>query len=986
MSYLKNLAQTFAREVGDNLRHYVFVFPNQRAGLFFRRDLGLALGRPTLSPQIMTINDCFYSLTNTQLADPIDLLLRIARIHNEIRAEQHLEPEPLDKFLFWGKMLLGDFNEIDNHLVPDVKHFFDNIRDLHTIDSHFNPQSTIATQVAHHPQSTNWEAPLPLYELYTRLQSELRAEGLAYDGMLHREVIESLTLNSTLSTLNYVFIGFNALTASEEQLMLYFKEHGQADFYFDYSDALVTDKNNRASLFMEHNLSLFPSKYDILGDRTAASCLQDGTACLQVRGKDLACSEASTNHSSVAKRPISPQYHYIEVNSTVAEAQEVHRILDNLTAKRSYSEAVFQCSGLTRTAVVLPDERLLIPLLHTLPESIDKVNVTMGYPLSATPTYALISLITDLQQRMTQEGFYHKDVTAILSHPYVYRLAPEACDAIKQDIVKRNRIYVDAATFAKDEYLSLIFSTDPNAWREILNHFPDDASEAVYRVQTVLNRIDKYLGEGLEDGAECLQVRGDISLNFKLSTLNLMLSSETIAYTGEPLEGLQIMGILETRALDFDNIILTGFNDDLYPGNSISNSFIPYEVRCEYHLPTVERKDAVFAYNFYRMIGYAKQVWFIANTRADEQHSGEPSRYLYQLHYQFGKQIQHYVVVDSPSAEGGLTAQRSYSEAVFQRSGLTLNSKLSTLNSFSPSGLNSYLRCPRLYYWQYIQGLREPEQVHEDIDPRELGSQLHLLLQNFYEPFCGKTVTKEDIEKMLEKIGERLEDGSRAAYWLEARTSPVAKRPLTCSEASTNHNSSAVLTEYARLILERDLALAPFTYIATEQPRQMDLTLDDGSVVTLKGTIDRVDTPPSTIHHPQSTIHRIVDYKTGGAKLEFSSVASLFDPTDANRNSYALQTILYAILYGEHCGTGIRLEPHIYGVRLLAQGPDTAVHQKGQESVDIAVIKDEFMGHLRQLISEIRDPQNTFPCTDDDYNKCSTCSFAKLCGKSQSRQ
>ena len=915
MSYLKNLAETFAREVGDNLKHYVFVFPNQRAGLFFRRDLGIALGHPALSPQILTINDCFYSLTDTQLADPIDLLLRITRIHNEIREEQHLEPEPLDKFLFWGKMLLSDFNEIDNHLVSDVRRFFDNIRDLHSIDSHFNSPSGAP--------DTDWESPLPLYELYTRLQSELRAEGLAYDGMLHREVIESLTAqrsysDSGLSSKTYVFIGFNALTTSEEQLMLYFKEYGQADFYFDYSDPLVTRKDNRASLFMEHNLQLFPSKYNI-----------SPNSKLPTRGRNQTAS-CSYQLSTI---------NYIEVNSTVAEAQEAHRILESLSRETS----------LTRTAVVLPDERLLIPLLHTLPKSIDKVNVTMGYPLSATPTYALISLITDLQKRMTSDGFYHKDVTAILSHPYVHRLAPEICDAIKQDIVKRNRIYVDAATFAKDENLAHIFSTEPDAWRDILNHFPEDASEAVYRVQTVLNRIDRYLGDGLEDGAERLQVRGDISLTSKLSTLNSLLSSESIPYVGEPLEGLQVMGILETRALDFDNIILTGFNDDLYPGNSIANSFIPYQMRCQYGLPTAERKDAIFAYNFYRMIGYAKQVWFIANRRSDEQQSGEPSRYLYQLQYQFGKDINHIVVQDSLAAGG-----------ISECADAPLNSQLSTFNSFTPSGLNTYLRCPRLYYWQYVQGLREPDEVKEDIDPRELGTQLHLLLQNFYEPFCGKTVTKEDITAMLRQL-------------------PTDNTPL-----------SMLLREYAGLILERDLTLAPFTYIASEQPRQMRLTLEDGAIVTIKGTIDRVDSPDHTPDTKHQTHYRIVDYKTGGAKLEFTSVASLFDPTDKDRNSYALQTILYSILYESGLPTNsdgsgntdnMVIEPHIYGVRLLAKDPKTAVYQKGQLVVDIAAIKDEFMGHISKLISEIRHPENTFPCTEDTFNTCERCPFLPLCGK-----
>ena len=892
MSYLQNLAGIFAREEKNNLKNCVFVFPNQRAGLFFRRYLGIAIGHPALSPTVLTINDCFYSLTDTKLADPIDLLLRVARIHNEIRAEQHLDPEPLDKFLFWGRMMLGDFNEIDNHLVTDVKKFFENIHDLHTIDTHFQNDKQGSLQTADN-----------LYEIYQRLNAELKADGLAYDGMLHREVIEKLQATDDRQQAadghtekTYVFVGFNALTTSEEQLLLYFRDRGQADFYFDYSDTLVVDEHNCSSLFMKHNQVLFPSKYTL--------------------------------------PPISsnPRFNYIEVNSTVAEAQEVHRILSTLYASPvcKESDRPSVSKSLTKTAVVLPDERLLIPLLHTLPESIDKVNVTMGYPLSATPTYALISLVSDLRKRMTDNGFYHKDVTAILSHPYIHRLSPESCDAIKQDIIKRNRIYVDSGTFAKDEYLSLIFSTEPNTWRDILNHFPEDASEAVYKVQTVLNRIDKYLGDWS-------QATGDRQ-NFQLSTLDIMLSSETIAYVGEPLEGLQIMGILEKRALDFDHIILTGFNDDLYPGNSITNSFIPYQMRCQYGLPTAERKDAIFAYNFYRMIGYAKEVWFIANTHADDQHSGEPSRYLYQLQYQFGKEIQHYAVTDRLQAtDDRLQATGDWQQAT---------GGLKPQRSFNPSGLNAYLRCPRSYYWHYVCGIQEPEEVKEDIDPRELGNRLHLLLQNFYEPFCGKTVTTEDIDAMLRQL-------------------PTGEDPL-----------SMLVREYAGLFLERDRALAPFTYIATEQSRQMDLTLDDGSVVTLKGTIDRVDSTSATPPHQEETVRglRIVDYKTGSAKLEFPSIASLFDPEDKNRNSYALQTIFYAILYGGG-------EPHIYGVRLLATGAETAVHQKGQEAVNIEEIKDEFLTHLRKLIAEIRDPRNEFLMKEDVFNKCNHCAFSKLCEK-----
>ncbi len=879
MSYLQSLAELFAQNVGSELKNYCFVFPNQRAGLFFKRDLALACKQPILAPDVVTINDCFYRLTNTRLVDPIDLLLRVHHIHNELRQSQGMQPEDLDTFLFWGKMMIGDFNEVDNHLVENPMGFFLNIRQAHEMEALFQ-------------QADSHFVPYPfLGQIYERLQSELRTEGLAYDGMLHREVIERMEAGQCEwlqqhPEKQFVFIGFNALTQSEERLMTLLQDAGRADFYFDYSHPWVADGENRSSLFMKHNQATFRSRF------------------------------------ALPKTDINiPRLHWIEVTSTVGETQEVHRILSQLERPLP----------LTRTAVVLPDERLLLPLLHTLPADIEKVNVTAGYPLTATPVFALIQIITDLQRRKNEHGFYHKDVLAILSHPYIQRLSLDACRRIQEAMVKQNLIYIPASYFEKDEYLRLIFSEDHKRWRDILQYLPEDASEAVYRIQTVLNRLDNYLSAYPPLSPSASQP--NTSLAF------LLLQTETIPYTGEPLEGLQVMGVLETRALDFEHIIITGFNDDIYPGNSIANSFIPYSFRCKAALPTSERKDAIFAYNFYRMISYAKDVWLLTNSKADDQHSGEPSRYLYQLQYQFGQDIKHYVVTGSSEKDipHALVPGEHVAEVKPQtcyRAEAHLGTSFPSIQ-FSPSGLNTYLRCPKLYYWQYIHGLQEPEQVTEEIDPKELGTKLHVLLQNCYEPFVGKTVNQEDVDRMLSSL-------------------PKGEDLL-----------STLMSEYARLFLERDRALAPFEYIATEQPRQMDLSLDDGTVVTLKGTIDRVDKKGGI---------RIVDYKTGGAQLEFSSVDSLFDPTDKDRNGYALQTILYAILYGAG-------EPHIYGVRLLAQGPETAVHPKGAEAVNVAEIKDAFLDHVRKLIQQIRDPNNTFPCTDDTYNKCAKCAFAILCDR-----
>ena len=591
-SKLHAIAQTFVHEVGDDLHRYTFVFPNHRAGLFFRKYLSQYITRPILAPRVMTINECFAELSDLQVVDQLTLLLRLYSEYQQLRPNA----ESLDHFIYWGKMMLADFSEIDNHLVLHVEALFSSIKDLHDIEERFsyltdNQRKALSNfwrefqeSDRRHPDGElhkrflhTWDL---LYPLYIALHRNLLQEGLAYEGMLHREVLDhwdSIPVERFRE--QYVFLGFNALTTSERELMLRLQDMDKADFYFDYDSSYLRDPQNKASLFMEENLRLFHSRYNL--------------------------SPFASN--------LSLNLHLISVPSTVGEVHEVHRILSEIIPA--------DCQDLTRTAVVLPDEQLLIPLLNAFPESVSKINVTMGYPLRATSLYMPVAYPEQFLQPM-----------------------PE----LPADFITKMRDYLHA-------------------------QINGNTSEAIYQLTKVLDRLET----ALTVYPQIAFTVSDIQQLLKMLTLE-----SSIPYAGEPLDGLQVMGVLETRALDFDNIIITDFNDDLYPGRSRGNSFIPYLLRVGFDMPTPDRQNAIFAYNFYRMLSYAKNVWFIANSAADEQHSGEISRYFYQLIWQYKLDIQQTTVTYSLDSRATDTDCHAVEK----------DQRVKQLTSLSASALTAYLR------------------------------------------------------------------------------------------------------------------------------------------------------------------------------------------------------------------------------------------------------------------------------------------------------
>ncbi len=868
-SKLHAIAQTFVEQVGSDLQRYTFVFPNHRAGLFFRKYLSQYVDKPMFAPRVMSINECFAELSDLLVADQLTLLLRL---YSEYRCVKP-DAESLDQFLYWGKMMLADFSEIDNHLVPHVEALFASVKDLHTIDERFqyltdNQRQALARfwkefqdSDKHHPNVEmhqrflhTWDL---LYPLYTALRQNLLRDGLAYEGMLHREVLDHwLEIPQERFREQYVFLGFNALTASERELMLRLQEMGRADFYFDYDSPYLRDPQNKASLFMEENLRLFQSRFSIPDSR----------------------------FQTPDSRFLTPDITLVSVPSTVGEVHEVSRILSEIIPD--------DCPDLTRTAVVLPDEQLLVPLLNVFPESVKKINVTMGYPLRATSVYMPVAYPEQFLQPM-----------------------PE----MPADFLAQMREY-------------------------LLSQLHANTSEAIYQLTKVLDRLETALSAY----PQIAFTVADMQQLLKMLTLET-----TIPYEGEPLDGLQVMGVLETRALDFDNIIITDFNDDLYPGRSRGNSFIPYVLRVGFDMPTPDRQNAIFAYNFYRMLSYAKKVWLIANSTADDQHSGEVSRYFYQMMWQYNVDIHHTVVAYSLNADVVATECMP----------IPKDQRVQELQHFSASALTEYLDCPKKFYYKHIERVKEPP-VDETVSVSDatLGNVLHEIMQQLYLPFKGKYITSSIIADLLSKINDD-------SFWCSL---PALQK------LGGDMLAERVVRTYVNNVLNYDYVHAPFCILYAEEPMRVAWSNN----VTIVGKVDRVDCKADLV--------RVIDYKTGSKDLAFSSMKDVFGvvepaedgsfPVRKRGQAHILQTLLYCWVLSEQYPN---IAPYIYSVRRLTDtDAATYIHAKTSEEPLIfdAALKHDFVEEMNLLIKEIRDPDIPFmPCTDDQ--SCKYCAFTSLCGR-----
>lgn len=945
---LETLAIHLVRSTPEELGNTRIILPNRRAGLFLQRHLANHVTQTVWTPHIYTISDFVDESSSLSRIDPVELIFTLYDIYHDL--VHH--PESLDEFYMWGEMMLRDFDEIDKYLV-DAKMLFNNIIDLKALEE---PMAGLEPEqiefirqfwTGFHSGDTtpekehflrSWDL---LPKLYVRLRKHLFERGEGYQGMQYREIAErterrEFDFNREGRT---IVAGFNALNQSEKQIFSGLQKHG-AEFYWDY-DHLYTDSDGvEAGRFLRDNMKQFP----------AAVKLEEFQGLNETK-----------------------EFRIFELPTDVLQAKTVHRILES-----KEPETLQEC---TDTALVLCDEELLLPVIMSLPESAGEINVTMGYPMKNSPVYSFIDTLLRLQRNIRKSSsgkisFYHKDVIAILMHPYFRKMKSASTEDLTKKITQYNLVMVDQDMFSEEldraifravedstgllEYLKTVFN-------KILESLAGDGilmqdsldREFIFQLLIHLNKLELLVSE-----------RPSITAAILERLLRKVLAALRIPFEGEPLSGLQLMGILETRMLDFKHVILLSMNEEVMPAANAPQSNIPYSLRLAFRMPAKEDMDAIYAYYFYRLLQRAERVDLLFNSGSEGMRTGEKSRYLYQLIYNrnleiirpglevLAREIPPIVVSHSPESEEKL--QRYMVDGEGGR-------------YLSPSAINTYIDCSLRFYLRYIAGIGEPDEISEEIDYKGFGTVVHDTLKELYSDIADRNeqqITGEELSLLIDSV--KPEDVLRSVfmkYHFKGRRREVLE--------GRNIIIFRVMLRYLEKILRTDLKIVPFELVSAENEYRREMKIEvnkSEQTIIMGGKIDRIDRVKGHL--------RVIDYKTGQASQKFPTLEKLFDGNYGSRNGAAMQTLFYAWLVGEDFEDQ-EVMPGLYAMKeLFNEEFDAAFFMtslKKEGRIDsFSPFEDQFLQLLKEVLQQMFDPAVPFVQREND-TKCSYCDFASLC-------
>jgi len=953
-SFLQELAETFHREYPRKLDTVTLIFPNRRASLYFRKHLSDLLDRPAFSPRFITIEDFISSLSPLRVPDKLQLIHKLYHVYYSVTSRDSEEVrEPFDQFFFWGEMLLRDFNEVDKYMVH-ATHLFKDLSNQKELDATFDFLTDEHKEFLQsfwgnfdeHP-SLNKEKFLSVWRLLPRIyqafREALRGERLAYEGMQHRDVAEGMAGVKHPGELK--FIGFNALTKAEEVILSECVSRFNATVHWDMDAYYVNNVAQEAgSFFREYQ------DHPVLGktfpDHVPAHFL-DREKKIRLYG---------------APQPM-------------AQAKLATQVLgEGLKAGMNPEE----------TLLVLPDEKLLLPVLHGVAGETDTLNVTMGFPLSATPMFNMMELLIELQLTRKGDHFNHRAVLALLGHPYVVAADTASSHNKRKEILFANWVQIPKSFLASAVPLHrLIFRevetgavidehTVPlmTYLREVitetgsLKDLPDFDKEYVFRVLTLVNQLDEVWTHE-EAGAPA---RRNVLRSF-LRLFRQVVKIERVPFSGEPLRGLQVMGVLETRNLDFKNVFILSLNEGAFPSFSSKGSYVPFTLRKAYGLPTVEHQDAMYSYLFYRVLQRAQNISLFYNSETDVLGQGEMSRYLQQLIFESGLPVERAVMHQpvQPLAIEPIVITKD--QAILDRLAQLGEEGSYKHKGISPSALNAYIECRLRFYFRYVARVKEPREVEEDLDARVLGDFLHKVMERFYKRLRDRKQSKEvvpaDFDQYEQEVSRILDDVFREAYRLDPEKPVVYEgQRLIVRE---------MIVRFVRRIMQVDKAYAPFVLEAIEQEGMTyQVKLDHAPGTTLiGGVIDRADY--------KGDVLRIIDYKTGRDELDFASVASLFE-RQGKRNKAAFQTMLYALLVQKNFkALPGRLLPGLLNRKNLFDDSFTFGLRKDKEILnDIGPLLPEFEEHLKKLLDDLYDPNTVFDQTTEEM-VCSYCPYKAIC-------
>ena len=955
-SFLKLVAADLYKHTEGNLAHTAVVFPNKRAGLFFNEYLAQESESPIWSPAYVSISELFRSLSPWEVGDPVKLVCELYKI---FRRETQ-STETLDDFYFWGEMLISDFDDADKNKV-DTDKLFSNLQDLRNImDDYTFIDDEQEEAIRQFFQNFSIERRTALKErfislwdvlgnIYKGFRESLASQNIAYEGMMYRHVIEHLNVDK-LPYEKYVFVGFNVLNKVEHTLFTQLKDAGKAVFYWDYDEFYMKENRqavtHEAGEFIRRNLRDFPSPLS---------------------------GELFKNLSKPK------EVHYIASSTENAQARYLPQwIRNNLTTPEK------------ETAVVLCNEALLQPVLHSLPAEVKHVNITMGFPLSQTPVYSFLIALLELHTHgfNFKSGRYtFQSVVTLLKHPYTRQLTGQA-ELLEKELTRNNRFYPLPGELGKDEFLTRLFtplSGNLNLCIRLSETLQQVASiyqantsgtedtdafnqlyrESLFKAYTTINRFRTLIEE------DELTVQSETFRRLLVK----VLSATNIPFHGEPAIGMQVMGVLETRNLDFRHLVLLSVNEGQLPKSGGDSSFIPYNLRKAFGMTTIEHKIAVYAYYFYRLLQRAERITLIYNTSSDGLNRGEWSRFMLQFLIEWPHPItrQFLEAGQSPQGTSSITVEKT--PDVMRQMQSLFDVRANPKAKFSPSALNYYLDCPLKFYYRYVAGLSAPDEVSAEIDSATFGSIFHYAAEHIYKDLTthGKVINKEALETLL-RNEVKLQDYVDTAFKKLFFNVPQNEKPEYNGVQLIN---SAVIARYLKQLLQNDLRYAPFTFIASEMEvdEPIDIQTPKGVIKSrIGGIIDRMDSKDGTL--------RIVDYKTGGDADTPPHVESLFIP-DKKRSNYVFQTFLYAAIMCRKQPT-MKIAPALLYIHRAATETYSPVIQMGEprkpkEAVeDFSKYEKEYRERLQGLLEEIFNPEKSFTQTEI-IEKCTYCDFKALC-------
>lgn len=955
-SFLKLVAADLYKHTEGNLAHTAVVFPNKRAGLFFNEYLAQESDSPIWSPAYVSISELFRSLSPWEVGDPVKLVCELYKI---FRRETQ-STETLDDFYFWGEMLISDFDDADKNRV-DTDKLFSNLQDLRNImDDYTFIDDEQEEAIRQFFQNFSIERRTALKErfislwnvlgnIYKGFRESLASQNIAYEGMMYRHVIEHLDVDK-LPYEKYIFVGFNVLNKVEHTLFTQLKDAGKAVFYWDYDEFYMKENRqavtHEAGEFIRRNLRDFPSPLS---------------------------GELFKNLSKPK------EVHYIASSTENAQARYLPQwIRNNLTTPEK------------ETAVVLCNEALLQPVLHSLPAEVKHVNITMGFPLSQTPVYSFLIALLELHTHgfNFKSGRYtFQSVVTLLKHPYTRQLTGQA-ELLEKELTRNNRFYPLPGELGKDEFLTRLFtplSGNLNLCIRLSETLQQVASiyqantsgtedtdafnqlyrESLFKAYTTINRFRTLIEE------DELTVQSETFRRLLVK----VLSATNIPFHGEPAIGMQVMGVLETRNLDFRHLVLLSVNEGQLPKSGGDSSFIPYNLRKAFGMTTIEHKIAVYAYYFYRLLQRAERITLMYNTSSDGLNRGEWSRFMLQFLIEWPHPItrQFLEAGQSPQGTSPITVEKT--PDVMRQMQSLFDVRANPKAKFSPSALNYYLDCPLKFYYRYVAGLSAPDEVSAEIDSATFGSIFHYAAEHIYKDLTthGKVINKEALETLL-RNEVKLQDYVDTAFKKLFFNVPQNEKPEYNGVQLIN---SAVIARYLKQLLQNDLRYAPFTFIASEMEvdEPIDIQTPKGVIKSrIGGIIDRMDSKDGTL--------RIVDYKTGGDADTPPHVESLFIP-DKKRSNYVFQTFLYAAIMCRKQPT-MKIAPALLYIHRAATETYSLVIQMGEprkpkEAVeDFSKYEKEYRERLQGLLEEIFNPEKSFTQTEI-IEKCTYCDFKALC-------